>query len=205
MIQKWLNKNNNSDLIVFFNGWGMDENALKHLNYGNYDIYEIDDYRKIEKIEENFTTYNKKYLICWSMGVMVSNLFYEQFKDFNKKIALSGTSKMIDDDYGIARKIYDFTIKHLKPDDFIKLMNPDNTNFCFSRTKEELIEELIAIKNLKIENEIKFNKAIIPLKDRIVPPENQLNFWQKQNVELEKLNCAHYIFDCYSSWQEIIC
>ena len=204
MKQNWLNKKNNSKLIVFFNGWGMDKNAISHLECDDFDIYEINDYRTIENIEEDFSRYHEKYLMCWSMGVMVSNLFKAQFNDFNKKIAISGTCKMIDDSYGIPSKIYNFTIKHLKPDDFVKSI-ADNCSIKFNREYEELKQELVALKNIEIEDEIEFNKAIIPLKDKIVPPKNQLNFWQNKNAELEKLNCAHYIFDCYKSWQEIIC
>ena len=32
----WLNKNGNKNLIVFFNGWGMDEKIVSHLNCTNY-------------------------------------------------------------------------------------------------------------------------------------------------------------------------
>jgi len=34
----WLNKKNNENLIVFFNGWGMDEKIVSHLDYENYDV-----------------------------------------------------------------------------------------------------------------------------------------------------------------------
>ena len=38
MKYEWLNKCENKNLIVFFNGWGMDSNAVSNLNFGNYDI-----------------------------------------------------------------------------------------------------------------------------------------------------------------------
>ncbi len=38
MKYKWLNKQNNKKLIIFFNGLGMDENAVNHLDTEDYDI-----------------------------------------------------------------------------------------------------------------------------------------------------------------------
>ena len=50
----------------------------------------INDYRNFELdfSQFNFEKYSEKYLICWSMGVYVSNLFIEEFNCFNKKIAI---------------------------------------------------------------------------------------------------------------------
>ena len=38
MKYKWLNLKNNQKLIIFFNGWGMDEGVVKHLDCEGYDI-----------------------------------------------------------------------------------------------------------------------------------------------------------------------
>ena len=40
MEYKWLSQKNNNKLIIFFNGWGMDEFPVKHLA--------SDDYRRSE-------------------------------------------------------------------------------------------------------------------------------------------------------------
>ena len=34
----WLNKKNNKKLIIFFNGWGMDDSAIVHLSPEDYDV-----------------------------------------------------------------------------------------------------------------------------------------------------------------------
>ena len=38
MKYKWLNNVKNKKLIIFFNGWGMDENVVKHLDCEDYDV-----------------------------------------------------------------------------------------------------------------------------------------------------------------------
>ena len=45
MEYKWLNRKNNSKLIVFFNGWGMDENIVAHLEFDEYDVLMFYDYK----------------------------------------------------------------------------------------------------------------------------------------------------------------
>ena len=197
----WLNKNNNSKLIVFFNGWGMDERVIKHLSYNDYDVLTICDYNKIEPIDFDFSKYSGKNLICWSMGVFIANLFYEQFNEFDNIIAINGTQKPIDDNYGIPTTIYNLTVDNFNDLSCAKFMQKVSTSIEPSgRSTEELKEELIAIRDLKVDNYLTFNKAIISTKDRIIPSKNQMNFWKNAQV----IDGAHYIFDKYTSWDELI-
>ena len=48
MKYKWLNRNNNQKLIVFFNGWGIDENIVKHLDCEDYDVLMFYDYNTLD-------------------------------------------------------------------------------------------------------------------------------------------------------------
>ena len=76
MKYKWLNKNNNQKLIIFFNGWGMDENVVKHLSPEDFDVLMFYDYNTLE-IDFDWdllNIYHEKNLIAWSMGVMVATL-----------------------------------------------------------------------------------------------------------------------------------
>ena len=209
MHSQWLNKENNKKFILFFNGWGMDENAVKHLKNDDFDILMIYDYRNYDLLKFDFSSYLEKYLVCWSMGVYVSNLFKDILDNFNKKIALSGTSKMIDNEFGIPQKIYDLTIRNFSDKSaelFIKNMFLDSrNNIKISRTTQELKEELIAIKNLKIDNFINYDKAYISSFDKIVPTKNQMKYWEKTNAEIIQLKTPHYPFNNFSAWQEIIC
>ena len=78
----WLNKKENKKLIVFFNGWGMNETPVKHLDCEDFDILVLYDYRDLnfDLSQFDFSSYAKKYLICWSMGVFVSCLFKDELQ-----------------------------------------------------------------------------------------------------------------------------
>lgn len=208
MQYKWLNKQNNKQLIVFFNGWGMDEKIVSHLEFDNYDVLTFHDYRNFEKIDFDFSSYDEKVLIAWSMGVYVCNYFYEQFKNFDKFIAVNGTQKPIDDNYGIPKMIYNLTVDNFNELSCSKFMKKISTtvnlkDYC-SRNLDELKQELISIRDLKSETLFDFNKAILSEKDRIFPYKNMLNFWKEKNIEIVELEAGHYIFDMYKSWSDLL-
>ena len=208
MKQEWLNKRNNTDLIVFFSGWG-DGNISVKPCCENYDVLMFFDYRTFDEINIDFSQYKNKYLIGWSMGVYVCNYYYDKFNDFNKLIAINGTQKPNDDNFGIPTFIYDLTIRNfneLSCNKFVKKMSPSLAPDKYStHSIEELRNELISIKNLEIKELLKFDKAIISLKDKIFPPQNQMNWWKTQNVKMEiSENSFHYIFDIYKKWSDLI-
>ena len=91
MKYKWLNKSNNKKLIVFFNGWGMDEKVVSHLSFNDFDVLMFYNYTDTDKSDFDFSNYEYKILLAWSMGVYVSNIYYETFKGFDKYIAINGT------------------------------------------------------------------------------------------------------------------
>ena len=133
MQYKWLNKQNNKKLIVFFNGWGMDEKAVEHLECNNYDILTFYDYRNFEIETFDFSKYEKKYLIAWSMGVYVCNYFYDLFKNFDKFIAINGTQKPIDDEFGIPKIIYNLTVENFNDLSCAKFFKKISTNLAPSK------------------------------------------------------------------------
>lgn len=209
----WLNnKPENKKLILFFNGWAMNETPVKHLDCLDYDILMMFDYRTLDFDfnQFDFSKYNEKYLICWSMGVYSANLFKDFLKDFDKKIAINGTTKLIDDDFGIPKKIYKVTAKLLdenSKDKFIKNMFDNgkiNPNIKITRPISELKEELISIQNIKLQDEIVFDCAIISNDDKIIPTKNQLNFWQNK-TKIKKINSTHCPFEIFNSWQDLLC
>ncbi|MBQ9245664.1 DUF452 family protein [bacterium] len=208
MQYNWLNKGNNNELIVFFNGWGMDDNIVRNLDCSDYDILTFCDYRTFEPLDFDFSSYEKKYLIGWSMGVYVCNFFYEKFNSFDKFIAINGTQKPIDDNYGIPIAAYNLTVENfndLTCSKFFKKISPvvDLKGYC-TRPKEELKQELISIRDLKIQNYFKFNKAILSTKDRIFPYKNMYKYWEEQNTPIVEIQSAHYIFDKYKNWSELL-
>ena len=133
---------------------------------------------------------------------------YDKLKDFNKSIAINGTQKPVDDDYGIPQLVYNLTVENFNELSSAKFMKKITTEVDLkeytSRQTEELKQELISIRDLKIEKYLNFNKAIISTKDRIMPYKNQLRFWTEKGVEIIELNAPHYIFNLYKNWDELI-
>ena len=58
MEYKWLNNKNNNKIIIFFNGWGMDESVVSHLNPADFDILMFYDYNSLDT-NFDFSTLNK--------------------------------------------------------------------------------------------------------------------------------------------------
>ncbi len=208
MKYKWLNKSENKKLIVFFNGWGMDEKIVSHLNFSDFNVLMFYDYLNTQIPDFDFSNYDYKVLIAWSMGVYVCNIFYDKLKDFNKYTAINGTQKPVDDDYGIPQLVYNLTVENFNELSSAKFMKKITTEVDLkeytSRSTEELKQELISIRDLKIEKYLNFNKVIISTKDRIMPYKNQLRFWTEKGVEIIELNAPHYIFNLYKNWDELI-
>lgn len=209
----WLNKKeDNKKIIIFFNGWGMNETPVKHLKASDSDVLMLFDYRDFNFNLSQFdlSKYEKKYLICWSMGVYASCLFYDFLNDFDKKIAINGTTKIIHNDYGIPEKIYKVTVKFLNEDScdkFIKNMFDNgklNPNITITKTLPELKEELISIQNIKLDKELNFDKAFVSLNDKIVPAKNQINFWNNK-TKIEEISATHCPFEEFEQWADLLC
>ena len=208
----WLNKNNNKKLILFFNGWAMNETPVKHLKNDGFDVLVLFDYRNLnfDLSQFDFSKYEKKYLICWSMGVYASSLFKKELENFDKKIAINGTTKIIDNNFGIPEKIYKITVKLLNVDScdkFIKNMFDNgklNPEITITRELSELKEELISIQKIELKEELDFDLAIISNDDKIVPTKNQINFWQSK-TQIKQINSTHCPFEKYETWMELLC
>ena len=203
MKYKWLNKKQNENLIVFFNGWGMDERVVKHLDCENFDILMFFDYNSLNtyfnfKKLENYKTRN---LIAWSMGVMTATLFDISY---NLKTAVNGTLKPIDNNSGIPERIYDLTIKGFNEkgaERFIKNMFDEIQNLPkINRTIEEQKSELSALKTYSANPDFKYTKVLISDNDKIIPTKNQCAFWKIE----PNLKSGHCPFMLFKKWSELL-
>lgn len=212
----WINKENNSNLIIFFNGWGMDEKPFMNLNTPQNDVITYYDYRVIDNFDaELIKTYNNVYLIAWSFGVWVANYIFRNYKKYLKKaIAINGTLKPINDTYGISQRLYESTCRNFNEtnrDVFYKRMCVEERildNFIKNmpnRNIEDQKEELYKLKEyfkIDIKGNI-FNKIIIGESDKIIPVKNQELFWDNK-AEIIKIPSYHFLFDQFQSWEDII-
>ncbi len=206
----WLKKEEkNRELIVFFNGWGFDADVVKDLDTNGFDILIVYDYRNFDFNFSliNLKKYEKKHLICWSMGVMTSNLFSKTFENFDTKIAINGTPNMIDDEFGIPKRIFALTLKRFSEESAQKfaqnMFNNGEILISPKRNFSELKQELESLNSVNIDTPMKFDKAYISTEDKIIPAKNQLNYWlNKTSTQL--LNAPHYPFNQFKSWNDIL-
>ena len=198
-------------LIVFFNGWGMDENVV-NLSHDGYDFITFDTYNTEKNYNIDCKNYSIVYVVAWSMGVLFSEYLNILNCDNVKRIAINGTTKIIDNKYGINKKIFDNTLNNLDENtiiDFYKNMFVDGNIDNFNKPRRSFqsqLNELVFIKNFYeknidlLDNFKKFDIALIGKYDKIVPCAKQQNFFENYKI----LDCGHYIFDLFKTWADII-
>lgn len=203
MKYRWLNQNKNNKIILFFNGWGMDESIVNHLETEDYDILMFYDYNTLDTDFDfnSLNNYSEKKLVAWSMGIMIATLF-PQINAINKT-AVNGTLKPIDIELGIHPKIYDLTIKGFDEkgrERFIRSMFDQKVQINCQRGISEQHSELIALKNYKAIEDFKYNKILISDNDKIIPTKSQVAFW---GIE-PNLKGGHCPFFSFTKWSDLL-
>ncbi len=211
MKYKWLNKKANKKIIIFFNGWGMDECIVKHLNPENYDVLMFYDYNNLDNdFEFNLlNNYSEKNLIAWSMGVMIGSIVTHTLAlplGEGTYTAINGTLKPIDAEFGIHPRIYDLTINGFNEkgrERFINSMfdiHHPSLSFSSDREINEQQTELTALKHYQANTNFKYNKILISDNDKIIPTKSQVNFWKIE----PNLKGGHCPFFQFSKWSELL-
>ncbi len=212
MKYKWLNKKNNDKLIVFFNGWGMNENVVKHLNPEDYDVLMFYDYTNLETDFRPERQYAETNVIAWSMGAMIASIVCNKphtltpsLKGRGKSVTINGTLKPIDDKFGIPLKIYDLTISNFNEESYEKFVknmfdNSQPASTATDRSTEDLKSELIALRTYSAGLDFKPDKILISDNDKVIPTKNQCAFWET----LPNLKGGHCPFFNFKKWSELL-
>jgi len=215
---KWIERSGNDSLILFFNGWGMDERPFDFLDRSGFDILMCYNYRDLNLTLPDLSAYPEKFLVAWSSGVRAADvaLRYSSLS-FCHGIALNGTAYTVDSELGIAPELFKATIdafsKKNRDRFFRRMMTGIDAYKRFissspHRDLEEQKAELQAIlKNSMVAANVDnlFDRVFIATKDRIVPTENQECYWKQQkSVTLKRVEGGHFSFYRWKSWKEII-
>lgn len=211
----WLNKSGNSELVIFFAGWSFDAEPFKFLAADGVDVVVVYDYRNLS-FDLDFSGYEKYHLVAWSMGVYIAPLLRDVLPEFTTAVALNGTPMPIDNEFGIPVRTFDLTLKYaaegLKGKFYQNVffdeaqvekywVNPVN------RTIEDRVEELQALKTWIYDKPVDasgfYQKAYVSEHDKIIPPKNQRNAWEKLGVPVLPLPDGHFPFFNFTSWKEI--
>ncbi len=212
---EWLVKNNTDQVVVFFNGWGMDKRTFPRLE-GEMDKIVCWDYRTLNTDSTpSFIGYKKINVVAWSMGVWAAaNILPQWGIQPRHLVAFNGTERPVDNRWGIPSPVYLLTEKRMNEkgrEKFFSRMftcQKEQEEFFSCRPERELagqIQELQAIRTQceKYQHTLEWERAYVSEKDLIFPVENQQNWWEKRGVPTESLPTAHYPFYFFRTWEDI--
>ncbi|MFA7232038.1 MAG: pimeloyl-ACP methyl esterase BioG family protein [Victivallaceae bacterium] len=221
MKYSWINQKNNSRLLVFFNGWGMDEKPFRHLVAGELDVLMFYDYTEPEMpLDLNVVCagYKQVLLVAWSLGVWAAAEAADgngwRFED---AVAINGTLRPIDEICGIAPAVFQGTIdswSEIGRKKFNRRMCASPENLAFfnehhpERTVESQHQELVALQNRILNHKLSgkklFTRAVTGTDDRIFLATAQVAAWREEKLEVINIAAAHYPFAGLNSWREAI-
>lgn len=193
-------------LIVFFNGWGMDNKAVDHLTIPkNYEVkivnfpYDLDN--------SIFKNYEEVIAIAWSFGsyYLCKYLNNNNIK-LDKIISINGVPETIGE-FGIPERIFEATLKNLTPEtlkEFYHNMGVDSENIFSNKEFKEIKTELLYFKDYYSPEKNCFTKAFIGKKDRVIPALRQEKYYNNHNIKISIIQCPHYPFKFFKSWSDII-
>lgn len=196
-------------LLIFFAGWSCEPIALETFRPKNWDVLFLYDYSDVEFSLEALvimSEYEKFALVAHSFGVWVANYHYPKLPKLENSVAVCGTLLPVDDKYGIAKRVFDLTLRSIKGggiDKFNEKMCGDNiVNFKPSQLPfEHHYEALVNLGNLfeqypATKEDIKRWKiAVICMKDEIFPVDSLVGYWGEGDAEvLGFKNLPHFPF-----------
>ena len=137
------------------------------------------------------------------MGVMIGSKYSKIIPSLTHCVAINGTLKPINIEYGIHPKIYDLTIKGFSEkgrERFINSMFDHKVEINCLREISNQQTELIALKNYQADEAFKYNKIFISDTDKIIPTKSQIAFW---GIE-PNLKGGHCPFFQFNKWSELL-
>lgn len=214
MKKVWITKENSAELILFFNGWGMDEKPFEHLTVPDgFDILMAYDYTELEPLTEEIKSYSKVHLVAWSLGVYAAAEVLQGI-EFASATAINGTLKPIDADEGIAPAIFQGTIDSWSEVAALKfnrrMCGKYNKEFKASapeRSVDDQKNELIALRERiksKPQPDNIFQQAVIGVGDRIFLRDAQEKHWQHARIHLRIVDEPHYFFPALKNWKDLL-
>lgn len=205
----------NSELLLLFLGWSMDEHAVAHLASGGLDVLALWDYTAPDIAFLSETVgYRKIHLAAWSLGVFTAaQLLAGHDIDFATATAFNGTLRPVDTAFGIAPEIFRGTAEHWGEERarsrFFQRVAGGRAELgefplpC--RTPASQQEELFALERSARESIPPncFRLAVVGERDRIFPPEAQKAFWESAHTPVLSLDLPHYPFATFHSFREV--
>lgn len=214
----WLHNKQHPNLIVFCNGWGMDERPFQPLLSEQCDVLMLSDYRRLEPVPDVVDlarNYADAYLVAWSMGVWAGQRLFSGLRHcFRATVAINGTLCPIHDAWGIPEEILIATLRNYSPESRQKLyrrmcrdreLEPRFQTHLPGRGLEDQREELEILLGmcdcLPAHGSI-YSRILIADRDLVMPTANQLEFWRTERPR--RIAGQHFPFYRWPSWDALL-
>ncbi|MBR1600529.1 MAG: DUF452 family protein [Alphaproteobacteria bacterium] len=205
--------NNSQDLIVFFSGWGCDENQFTNL-HDNKNVLILYDYQNLV-LDFDFSRYANIYVIAYSAGVFVASITVDAIPNLRQKTAICGNPYLFDEILGLSAQIIS-VFKNITLDNYLDfrkkyMVYSENEYERYNqlqslRTLESCNDELEALQKMyeqkKTQINPQFDKAIVAENDLIFNIQAQVDFY-KDKLSIIK-NARHHIFFHFESFEDIL-
>jgi pimeloyl-[acyl-carrier protein] methyl ester esterase len=209
----------NTQLVVFYGGWGTDENVFTPLCNDEFDFILFYNYSADEALVlPEMKTYEKITLIGWSLGVWAAEyLLPKTGIKPDVTIAVNGTPIPADDQFGIPLHVFEGTLNNITDENIEKFyfrMFGDKKNYETNidrvpkRTLKSLHDELRWLYNRIMEQKepgFRWDYAVTSEIDRVFPSKNLDGYWEKEkNTKHIILKLPHYFFHKWDSFTDFI-
>lgn len=211
-MQTFFQNNNGDELILFFNGWAMDEKPFVPLK-SNFDILFIYDYTDLNlNLDLDFSKYKKINLMAFSAGAFMAAYLNNLLPVIDFKIAINGTLNMLDEIQGVPQDMFN-VMENLNLDNVLdfrkKVIETEREFHLFNkyqpdRNLQSSMDELFALKKYFTKPiYFDYDKIIVGKNDRILPTKNQLKAWNNHN-NVCQTEGGHFLFYNFSNFEELI-
>jgi biotin synthesis protein BioG len=218
MKSTWLHRHSRQALIVFCNGWGMDDRPFRHLEADRCDVLMLWDYRQMTPAPDIAVLdgqYAEIYLVGWSMGVWAGQRMFSPVREhFQAAIAVNGTLCPIHDRFGIPEATITGTLRNFSEvsrgklyqrmcrDRQGRLVFQENLPARSLDGQKEELQALMRTCDCRPAEESLYSHVMVADKDAVMPTANQLQFWQAADP---RVVCGgHFPFHLWPSWDAFL-
>lgn len=205
--------NHAEDLIVFFAGWGCDDNQFVNL-HDRKNVLILYDYQNL-RLDFDFSAYKNIDVLAYSAGVFVASVLSDKIPRVKRKVALCGNPYLFDEKLGLSAA----TVAALKAITLDNYLEFRRKYMVYSEDEYEKYNELQSLRTIEsCQSELeslqkmyqqsadtirpKFDKAIIAENDLLFNPAAQKEFYQEKLRIIP--HARHHVFFKFTSFADIL-
>ncbi|MBF0587058.1 DUF452 family protein [Prosthecochloris sp. N3] len=221
---EWIVRHGGRDVVLFFNGWGMDSRIARWLQQqgplpGGVDLLSCHDYREPLlplRHRQQLEAYEHVTVVSWSLGVAAAQ--QSGLERVDRAVAFNGTLQPVGRERGILPEVFQATLDNWSEENRERFLR----RICGSRQQRALFqsalpdrgiddqkEELQALQQRLSENGTtgdpgwEYTCAVIGGKDMIFLPAAQKAAWEGVRLQVEP-SMPHVPWFAFRGWGEVL-